>query len=253
MFTTMNSLSCKNEELLKKARIHCTSCQRDFAIYAIRHTCNVLVPCGEKVGIKYEERYLPDLARPDTVLETALNGDGRQLAECEKCETKRVRLTQARKCTCPECEYSGWYIHDDSKLCPGCISVKQSIITESIVQIKQPLIELVEKPKPIIRLYVELTPKEMGKQDTICPSKYHAILLTIQGITKETELTGDWSADGFGENFFSSQEDFVMEKLNEYIIRIQSQYNPIWIFNKPIDSIWLRSLYRSHIGDNIPF
>ena len=113
----MDSLSCKNEEIVKKERIHCTSCQKDYAIYAIKHTCNVLVPCGEHVGIKTEERYLATVDLANNVF-----------AECEKCETKRIRLTQARKCTCPKCEYSGWYIHDESKLCPGCVSTVEPLV-----------------------------------------------------------------------------------------------------------------------------
>ena len=109
----MAEIACKSVKSLVKARIHCPSCNMDFALYQIKHVCNPLVPCARKPKTQYEECYLPDVD----------SGGARVvIADCNECETSRRKLVEAREATCPECDYTGWYVHDDSKLCPVCVS-----------------------------------------------------------------------------------------------------------------------------------
>src|ERR1700744_2259065 len=108
------NFSCINQEILENERVHCGTCGRDFAIYTIKHICDENFTCTSYKKLKYEEKYLADSVEMYSAAE-----DVKQ-SQCLSCEIKCRQSVEARKCTCPQCGYTGCYICDESKLCPAC-------------------------------------------------------------------------------------------------------------------------------------
>jgi hypothetical protein len=168
--------SCKYVEKVMKDRVHCPSCTRDYEIVLINHACPKLSRCGPK-GSTYVEKYLDADTLPTPAKEKSITGEHNVVeqvvetlassapnAECNLCETARKSRITARKATCPDCNYNGYYVHTEDKLCPACKAAKSApvpVVAPKVVKKKSetPLIQfrsIVEDIKPRMVLYFKL-------------------------------------------------------------------------------------------------
>lgn len=263
------SIDCSLIESIAKDRVHCPTCQRDYRIFMIKHVCNPLVPCSKKVRPKYEERYLDS---PLTQQEGSDAGVIQQVIhECDECETKRKKLTEPRKGTCPECEYSGWYVYDETKLCPVCKNQKSErervaleLVTLSSARKREAEVFRYVPPKEQLDLYLRTSSGESGQPPHFCRPFY----FMVHGYTQDSiyqKNPDDWVVKKWEEFDPSAQRpakllileeleqqrtEFYtksMKSLSEFLKEIQEKYEFRWQIapSSPI-KIWLLHLYNNY-------
>lgn len=146
-----SALKCTFDEKIKKHLIICTKCEQHYMVLERVHKCNVLAPCELNGKKTYLEKYWKDLdIIPDLPSDYVV-----VFIECDKCEVERRNKGVATKTMCPQCEYSGWYVHDGSRLCPVCVA--QNLEKEQAAKqqpIVQPAAEIIEKPRDYLLLKV---------------------------------------------------------------------------------------------------
>lgn len=104
-----------------KPILFCPTCKQAYVIFKRKHVCNPLVKCNTNPITYFEKKVaelevIPDVPSDYRVPEI----------DCEKCEQEKKSASDARKATCPECEYNGWYKHSDDKLCPMCVAKRNT-------------------------------------------------------------------------------------------------------------------------------
>lgn len=239
------SLECKTIESVAKTNIHCPTCQRYFSIILIKHICNPIVPCGRsaKTRPRYEERYLEgEISNLEDVVEST----------CEECENSRKK---ARKATCPECEYTGWYICDDSDLCPVCKAKKEQPPAEPVRRKprarQDTAVSTLPVPKPQIDLYLSMDADNIylegvGECRSIC-----IFSCTQESIIIDNCTVQDWSS-GFYEDRNPPQFYIdMMQSLSEFLAKLQETYDFRWqIAPGSISKLWLLHLYAKYGPEN---
>lgn len=225
------AFKCIFEEELLKDRLKCTTCTRDYAVYARKHTCNQTIRCGD-TRTKFEERYLPDLSLDENVL----------VVECEKCEAERKELMTPRKCTCPECNYNGWYVHGEDKLCPACKVPK--IIQENKI-VKVAMVSNVELPKSTMVLMPIIRTTGKSPESGSCTYIFVGGV-TVESANKENWFEVEWECDMHSPLGRDDNSVYVhaMQDLNNFLITVSAEYNFSWKFaSGSFDSLWLQYLY----------
>jgi hypothetical protein len=77
-------------------------------------------------------------------------------AECNLCEAARKARITARKATCPDCNYNGYYVHTDDKLCPACKAARENPPVEKVAKKKPTVKVVVPKVKAPMNLHVSV-------------------------------------------------------------------------------------------------
>ncbi len=244
-------LQCTTIENLSKDRIHCVCCNRDYAIYSLKHICNPVLPCSTPKKVCYEERYLPDINETETDI------------ICEKCEFANIILIQPRLCKCPQCEYEGRYVHDETKLCPACkVVVSDKAVPKLIPTIQTAIqtIEKVEASKTHITLYPELT-KDTNPGEFGCLEK-----IRIRAMTPNEFLSDEWfTCNNFEYDIekvclsrgrlYGDIVEHATHELVAYIERLNETHYIKWNFtySNPFDREWLQRLCRKYGPKDFPY
>lgn len=100
---------CQNVKEIHTPRVHCGSCNRDYAIIRLRHICSTKFPCDSRaIGTtaEYTESYHTDVV-PST-----------PVATCEQC--KDAAISKVIEARCPQCNYEGRFAPAPDGRCPAC-------------------------------------------------------------------------------------------------------------------------------------
>lgn len=276
------SIDCSLIESVAKDRVHCPTCLRDYRIFMIKHVCNPLLPCSKKVRPKYEERYLQrrEEDKPSS-LSASLQPEGfdveiihQAVHECDECETKRKKLTEPRKGTCPECEYSGWYVYDETKLCPVCKNQKlerervaSELLAKSARQKQEAELFKYVAPKEQLDLYLRVDNSDLPPH--LCrPSYFMVHGYTQKSIYQKNPI--DWVVKEWEDAFHHPQTKMLtqdeltqlrtefytksMQSLSDFLKEIQETYEFRWqIAPSSPAKLWLLHLYDNYgPEDKIP-
>jgi hypothetical protein len=233
--------TCSSAEQLEKSRIYCPTCNHDYALYKLVHSCNPLIPCAA-ARVKYEERYLPDIVMCD-----------KPVLECNYCELIRKESTAPHKNICPRCLYAGLYVSDDTKLCPVCINqAREETASEPKISDLGPITSVIQPSpatKTLLILHVILSCTEYNPLSGVCG----AVKLT--GYTHESVTTDTWfpiywlwgGIDGPSGPDYS----YMCKSLHEFIVSLQPKYAIQWQFDKQLDKIWLVYLFNKYHPDGL--
>ncbi len=223
-------MECATIEQIAKEYLKCPTCDWTYSLIMMKHICNVILPCAQKPSTKYKEiDYKP---RP---------GETPAVVDCDKCETARKIKTTARKATCPQCEYTGWYIHDETRLCPAC-QAQASAITPAA-----------PKPKP------KKAPKERTEKAPPQRLDLHLVLdkkgfpglggectkIIVNGWTRAAVYDNGIPSISFARGIeqFSSKVEFyteTMKSLAEFLALIREEFDVRWqVSPDSLDKIWL--------------
>ncbi len=237
----MEFLKCTDTEKIKVPEIYCPACNRVYAIYKIKHTCNELAKCDAK-HIRSEERYI-DVEIADNVF------DYQRRCLCDSCTRKQARATRQRSTTCPECEYVGYYVHvDDTKRCPACIANEVNTVA-NVDDKKIPLeaadvsnTEQIPQAQLIpMTLYITSeVPMGTGRME---PGQFIQIL----GVTEESITTPVWFVFRFEHNNPETSE--CMEALSNDLRILATKHTCHWNETHSLKFQWLKYTYHLHTDE----
>jgi hypothetical protein len=226
-------LRCVEEESLNKDKIHCPTCERYYSIWAIKHICNVLAPCSIIPKPVYEERYLNAVADSD---------DSEKILSiiCEKCEHEHINKFTARKCQCPKCDFVGWYVHDETMICPACKEAptkKKKVPTCMLADATDSTVDSITLQPATA--YVEFSTPDNGVM-----TQTDHIEIRIRVLPDADLLQPAW----FLENTFTcggSAVAAIMERLAEYVKKLQTKYTLKWQFDKMLGRERMQCIYHN--------
>lgn len=108
-----SALACSVVSSVATKYVECPVCDRAYQIMAHKHFCGPISCQADRV--KYSDEYIDKLSTEAAEAEESI-----LRAACDKCKEDERKKTTARHGRCPKCEYVGWYIQDDTRLCPVC-------------------------------------------------------------------------------------------------------------------------------------
>jgi hypothetical protein len=214
-------MECTIETTPWTGRLHCATCDRDYAVYRNAHVCGE-IKCAynpRAVTSTLEDRYMEKLP-------AGSRGGHVDLVTCDECNSKAARLATPRLATCPKCAYKGRYVHDGSKICPVCVNAPPppTPTRTPTVTTTAPVIP------PDIFLFAYTT-------TTKCPG----FDLTVRAVTPDRQLLMLWPSGH--------------DTLAEWLQKIHSEYHVMWRVT-PNDALQILDTHlwrdEQHLGPN-PF
>ncbi len=258
-------MDCTTQEVIEKARIHCPTCKRDYALYRLEHICNPVLPCDQRTRRpKYIERYIESkpLREADIYM---------PIVACDPCNEADKLKSMPRKQMCPKCEYVGFYVSDESKLCPVCKIVPQDKPKRRPTMLADaPPVEQVgadavvsRTPLPIAYLYGTVTLR--GKDGTatsyaagdgcggieyIVPSMgVTCTHIEVVGWTSKSILSGNWYPIRWGFAF-NSEGDYAigMSSLAACLDSLRQTYTTRWetASMAVVARLWIWNLFNAY-------
>lgn len=235
-------MECTLVDQTAKEFIVCPTCKWSYSLIAVKHICNVILPCAQKPSTKYKEiEYKPKA------------GETPAVAECDKCETARKIKTTARKATCPQCEYTGWYIHDETRLCPACQAQEAEFLAAAPKpkQKKAPREKVDQPPPQRLDLHLALDKKGFPGLGGECTR------INVFGFTRAAVYDAGIPSIGFARDIeqFSSKIEFytqTMRDLHVFVKECQEEFDVRWqISQDSLEKIWLIHLDHKYGQGNI--
>lgn len=247
-------LSCTESKVIEKERINCPTCKRDYALYKSTHVCNPVVQCKFNNKVKYSEEYHKDrFVSPATLI-----------CECNSCEEATAAKTTPQKNMCPKCEYVGWYVTDETKLCPVCKAPpvqKPKPKKPAPVNNDDPWAWMITSPPVVfstLRLYcaAEIVPlEEVGATlpgEIRDPTTHKCIAISINGVNPSHVLESKWVTERWRSAINSDDETScrtVMSSLNDFIEDLRSKYILQWCADGDV-KFWIWHLFNKFGPDN---
>jgi hypothetical protein len=250
---------CEEIDSVEKSRIYCPVCCKDYAILKLTHLCSI-VPCGRNGRVKYEERYYTQ--NLETPAETQLM--------CNNCETEHKKHTAPRKGMCPECKYVGWYVQDDTGICPACIAKKITAIAAEHTQpspgnssMTSPHIRFTvdsasaapvnAPPAPLPTLYINFITSDSA--DT--PAQEFPDMITITGYVEgarppvmlTVRQTWGTAAPRRAASMIIATPPVCPRAIGKYLTELTEKYSLQCVIDRSIDRLWLRWLCREYTAD----
>ncbi len=238
-------MNCDTQEVIEKARIRCPSCERDYALYKLIHICNPLLPCDlRNRKSKYIEKYLGD--------EPLSNMSGYiPVVNCESC-TEKVRLRSVpQKNACPKCDYVGFYVADETKLCPVCRIVPQEKPKKRTIVTVPPPVEspagdmIVPIVKPTLHLHVTIVTTGQDPASGECEQ------IEILGWTSDSIISDNWYPVRWmycGKTYTYTNG---MQALSVFLSELRDAYVIHWAFDQSsVAKLWLWYLYNKYGPEN---
>jgi hypothetical protein len=254
-------INCTESQTVERERIHCPTCERDYALYRVTHVCNPVVQCKFNNKVKYTEEYLPYSIPVSSTL----------VCVCNACEEITHAQTAPQKNMCPKCDYVGWYVSDESKLCPVCklppapkkqkkpdTTVSDLINTSSCSFVVR---EIQLTPLPTLRLYcnVELVPKadsiaaRLNSRFAVVPdpTTHECVSISLNGMNSDLIAADKWVTENWHSAIDVSMgltPPVVMSSLYDYISDLRAKYILQWhdTTANGLAKFWILHLFNKH-------
>ncbi len=233
--------TCIEEKSVERDHIYCPTCKRDYAIYKILHICNLILPCTLGGRRRYTEEYI-DKGQTSDVAPLSI--------ECNVCAEERAMKTKPQHNKCPKCAYVGWYVSNETKLCPAC----------SVTPVEKPKREpkpattvVQQAPKPVLTLYTEikLSTRSLYGDQYNAPDPHNAICtqIMINGVYISDVMTGDWVPVRWYHEFTGGTRELyyqdTMRELNEFLVKTREKYSIQWNFgSETLTKTWIWYLFN---------
>ncbi len=248
-------MECTTQEVIEKARIHCPTCKRDYTLYRLDHVCNPVLPCDRRTRRpKYIERYIDNCVVVDANTYVPI-------VACDPCNEADKLKSTPRKQMCPKCEYVGFYVADESKLCPVCRIVPQDKPKKRVVArndappASSPTIEAssTAAPLPVVHLYATVTLKKKddtddGGMEYMVPNMgVTCTHIEVVGWTSESVLSGNWFPVRWGFAFTDAGEySSGMKSLATFLNGLRQTYKTRWeVTSMPtLELLWIYNLFH---------
>lgn len=254
-------------EKVMKDRVLCPVCMRDYEIVLVKasHEPGSCRCVGSHTTTSMIERYIDKIdvnerlrvykeANPglelngemtEEILKT-INAEAPR-SECELCKKERKRKNEARKATCPDCGYNGYYICADDKLCPGCKYVRENPPRPKVVTSKSPKAEA-----PVVHV-VEVVEPRIETRELI---ELHARGVVENGVLRKltVDIVSPYTDDiyiGSREWYLSGDIPGVLDNISNFISKLLC-FDHVWAFESNYLMMLFKYMYKKDGAHRVP-